>query len=244
MEFFFPCMHSPQTKPSLGKLKLKILFGNGLLVIIQLNVLFFIISIKFWTAFVSDETGGFESHDSVLHFLIGDDLFLHRVCSGHCSVMNGGKWHLAEAIDLWKREESWFQDWDLMFYNIVHREKGSTGLLLKVCLRLWDTSHHPDGVLEKVFGLPNYPLWVVFYGAEWFQGPSYCYFCFRRDQRRALQSLLSNQQLKVNNTGASALLSKSWRTLKHRVILLLPVGVPRHPHHPHQSTSPHLPKNN
>lgn len=54
------------------------------------------------------------------------------VCSGHHTITSDGKWHLAKAIDLWKRGKSSFQDWDLMIYVIAPRERGSAGLLLKV----------------------------------------------------------------------------------------------------------------
>lgn len=51
IEVLSPCIYSPPIKLSLGKLKLSIPFGNGLVVIIvylifQINVLFFVVSTK------------------------------------------------------------------------------------------------------------------------------------------------------------------------------------------------------
>lgn len=81
-------MYSPQIKPKLGKLKLNISFGDGLIVIrvftmFQLNVLFFIISAKCWTALASGETKEWENPGSVLNFLKRDELSFHMGCSGH-----------------------------------------------------------------------------------------------------------------------------------------------------------------
>lgn len=95
IEILSPCMYSPQIKPSLGKLKLNISFGDGLIVIrvyimFQLKVFFFIISTKCWTALASGESRKSESSGSVLNFLKRDELSLHVGSSGHCTIRSDG----------------------------------------------------------------------------------------------------------------------------------------------------------
>ena len=128
IEILSPSMYSPQIRLSLGRLKWNISFVDGMFlmrvyIMFQINVLFFIVLTRCWTAFVSGETREHESHHSFLCLLMGDDLSLHIVCSGRHTVTSEGKRHLAEAIDLWKRGKSWFQDWDLIFYIVAPRER-------------------------------------------------------------------------------------------------------------------------
>lgn len=163
IEILSPWMYSPQIKPSLGKLKLNILLGDGLIVIrvyimFQLKVLFFIISTKCWTALASGESRKSESSGSVLNFLKRDELSLHVGCSGHCTIRSDGSGIWLSPQTYGKGRSPDFETEISCFTSLLPEKEAALG-----CSWGFGSMRYfplPMGTLEVVFGLPKLPLWV------------------------------------------------------------------------------------
>lgn len=105
----------------------------------QLNVFFFIILTKYWTALASGETRESESPGSVLNFLKGDKLSLHMGCSGHCTIRSDGS-------GIWLRPQIYGKGKILILrlrFGVLHHccQRGSQCWAAPEGLGPWDTSH-------------------------------------------------------------------------------------------------------
>lgn len=144
IEILSAWMHSPQIKPSLGKLELNISFGDGLIVIrvyikFQSDVFFFIIATKCWTALASGEKRESESPGWVLNFLKGDQLSLHVGCSGHCTIRSDQRGIWLRPRTSGKGKSPDFKTWIWCFTSLLPEKDAVLGCSWR--FGPWDISH-------------------------------------------------------------------------------------------------------